>query len=259
MKIGSLCSGYGGLDLAVEALTGAETIWFSEYNKHAAKIYESHWDLPNIGDLTKVDWTQVEPIDILTGGYPCQPFSTAGKREGQNDPRHIFPYIKEAIRTLQPKFVFLENVRGHISLGFDSVLQDLAEIGYDAIWTLARASSVGAPHRRERLFIVAFNSTINRLQKNDDDWGNATERPQHSKRFVPTSNALNNKFARIREMQELGSRHNSRSDLRIMQDWGRYTSTIKRWEELTRPVPEPITENKLSPAFVEWMMGLPAG
>lgn len=228
MKIGSLCSGYGGLDLAVEALTGAETVWFSEFNKYAAKIYEAHWDLPNLGDLTKVDWTQVEPVDILTGGYPCQPFSIAGKREGTNDKRHVFPYIKEAIRTLQPKLVFLENVRGHLTLGFNSVLADLAEIGYDCVWTLARASAIGAPHRRERLFIIA-------------------------------TNALDNKFARIGEMQELGRRHNTCGDLRIMQSWKRYTPAITQWEQLTRPAPQAIVDNKLSPAFVEWMMGLPEG
>jgi len=161
MKIGSLCSGYGGLDLAVEALTGAETVWFSEFDKHAAKVYSTHWDIPNIGDLTKVDWSSVEPIDILTAGYPCQPFSKAGNRKGTNDSRHIFPYIRNAIADLRPKLVFLENVRGHLSLGFDTVLQDLAEIGYDAKWTLARAAAAGLPHRRERLFIVAYDSILN--------------------------------------------------------------------------------------------------
>lgn len=259
MKIGSLCSGYGGLDLAIEALTGGETIWFSEFNKHAAKIYKSHWDLPNLGDLTKVDWTQVEPVDILTGGYPCQPFSTAGKREGTNDKRHIFPYIKEAIRTLQPKFVFLENVRGHLTLGFDSVLADLTEIGYDCVWTLARASAVGAPHRRERLFIIAINAEWNRQQKNDSNEFQLQPRQDFAKGLVSTSNALDDKFARIREMQKLGRRHNTRSDLPILQDWGRYTPAIKGWEQLTRPAPQPIVDDKLSPAFVEWMMGLPQG
>jgi DNA (cytosine-5)-methyltransferase 1 len=259
MKIGSLCSGYGGLDLAVESLTGAETVWFSEFNKYAAKIYESHWDLPNIGDLTKVDWTQVEPIDILTGGYPCQPFSTAGKREGTNDKRHIFPYIKEAIRVLQPKLVFLENVRGHLTLGFDSVLQDLAEIGYDAIWTLTRASSIGAPHRRERLFIIAINSNWHRQQENGECSINTQTQIRFSKGLVPTSNALNDKFTRIREMQELGRRHNTRGNLPTMQDWGRYTTATKGWEQLTRPAPAPLQDEKLSPAFVEWMMGLPEG
>jgi DNA (cytosine-5)-methyltransferase 1 len=259
MKIGSLCSGYGGLDLAVETLTGAETVWFSEFNKYAAKVYESHWDLPNIGDLTKVDWTQVEPVDILTGGYPCQPFSTAGKREGQNDKRHIFPYIKEAIRTLQPKLVFLENVRGHLTLGFDSVLEDLAEIGYDCIWTLARASAIGAPHRRERLFIIAFDSSRFGLQTNDTTFNSSQSGQELAKRLVPITDTINNQRSRDWSVQELGSGHNSRSNLSTMQDWGRYTTAIERWEQLTRPVPAPIQNEKLSPAFVEWMMGLPQG
>jgi DNA (cytosine-5)-methyltransferase 1 len=258
MKIGSLCSGYGGLDLAVETLTGAETVWFSEFNKYAAKIYESHWDLPNIGDLTKVDWTQVEPIDILTGGYPCQPFSTAGKREGTNDKRHIFPYIKEAIRVLRPKLVFLENVRGHLTLGFDSVLEDLAEIGYDCIWTLARASSVGAPHRRERLFIIAFNSASNRQQTNDTTFVKIKSGQNFAERLVPTANAELSNWARNWAMQKLGRRLEPCSNLQEMQ-WKQYAKAINAWEQLTRPAPTPLQDEKLSPAFVEWMMGLPEG
>lgn len=156
LKIGSLCSGYGGLDMAVEAYFNAETVWMCDNDKYASIVIKERWNLPNLGDLKAVDWSTVEPIDILTAGYPCQPFSTAGQRKGEKDERHIWPEIKTIISNLQPKFAILENVRGHLTLGFKEVLQDLTEIGYDARWAIVRASDVGAPHQRARLFIVAY-------------------------------------------------------------------------------------------------------
>lgn len=156
MKLGSLCSGAGGLDLAVEQVFGAETAWHCEIDDAAAKVLAHRWTgVPNHRDLTATDWGAVEPIDILTGGYPCQPFSHAGKRKGTDDERHIWPDVREAIRRLRPRYTFLENVAGHRSLGFDRVLGDLAEDGLHVRWTSVRASDVGAPHQRERLFILA--------------------------------------------------------------------------------------------------------
>jgi len=156
MKIGSLCTGYGGLDMAVEAFFDAETIWTCEFDKYASQVIEKRINKPNHGDLKTTDWTKVEPIDILTAGYPCQPFSHAGSRKGADDERHLWPYIKEIIGILRPRFIVLENVRGHFGLGFREVLGDLAILRYDATWRLVRASDVGAPHRRERLFILAY-------------------------------------------------------------------------------------------------------
>jgi len=156
MKIGSLCTGYGGLDMAVEAYFAAQTVWVSEIDKYASQLIKTRIDKPNLGNLKIIDWEKVESIDILTAGYPCQPFSHAGNRKGADDERHLWPYIKTAVSILRPRFVVLENVRGHFGLGFGDVLSDLAYIGYNARWTLVRASDVGAPHRRERLFIVAY-------------------------------------------------------------------------------------------------------
>ena len=156
LKIGSLCTGYGGLDMAVEAYYEAETVWVSEFDKYASKVIEARINKPNLGNLKVINWAEVEPIDILTAGYPCQPFSHAGLRRGVEDERHLWPYIKTAISTLRPSYVILENVRGHFGLGFREALGDLASIGYDVRWTLIRASDVGAPHRRERLFILAY-------------------------------------------------------------------------------------------------------
>lgn len=284
MKIGSLCSGYGGLDLAVEALTGASTLWHSEFDKHANKVYESHWSNPNLGDLTQIDWETVPKVDILTGGYPCQPFSNAGNRKGTNDKRHIFPYIAKAIRILQPRFVFLENVRGHLTLGFDSVLQTLAESGYDAKWSLVRASDIGAAHRRERLFIIAEPSNAY-----NNGWGNLdSQEHQRKSQFEPIG--LGNAFANAsfqyrpqqsNQLQEIGNSasldvslvtntnsHNGSTSVRHeveeqsvfdTSSFGKYREAVERWERLTRPAPPPVIDNRLSPKFVEWMMGLPEG
>lgn len=157
MKIGSLCTGYGGLDLAVESYFNAEMVWCSEIDKYASKVIDARFNKPNLGDLKTIDWARVEPIDIITAGYPCQPFSHAGQRKGTDDERHLWPYIIKAIGILRPKYVILENVRGHLSLGFKEVLSDLAKNGYDAKWRIVRASDIGAPHQRARLFIVAYS------------------------------------------------------------------------------------------------------
>lgn len=156
MRIGSLFSGYGGLDLAALQLFPQSSVaWHCEWDDAPAKILDHHWpSVPNLRDVTEVDWNVIEPVDILTGGYPCQPFSAAGQRKGTDDERHLWPYVRDAIRLLRPRFTLLENVAGHRSLGFDRVLGDLAEDGMHVRWTSLRASDIGAPHHRERLFIL---------------------------------------------------------------------------------------------------------
>lgn len=154
MRLLSLCTGYGGLDLAVEAYFDAELIGCSDINKASALAIDKHFKVPNYGDLRNLIGTDLQ-FDILTAGYPCQPFSHAGQRKGTEDERHIWPYIAQIISHSRPRIVVLENVRGHLSLGFKEVLKDLAELGYAAQWTVVRASDVGAPHQRARLFILA--------------------------------------------------------------------------------------------------------
>jgi DNA (cytosine-5)-methyltransferase 1 len=156
MRIGSLFTGYGGLDLAI----GGDLQWYAEIEPAATQVLSKHYpDVPNLGDITKVNWSDLPPIDVLTGGYPCQPFSNAGLRKGKNDERHLWPYVKDAICTIRPQYAMLENVAGHITLGFADVLSDLASIGYDAQWGTYRASNIGAPHQRKRLFILAYPSS----------------------------------------------------------------------------------------------------
>jgi DNA (cytosine-5)-methyltransferase 1 len=234
MKIGSLCTGYGGLDMAVEAYFNAETVWTSDIDKYASIVIRERLNKPNLGDLKMIDWQSLEPIDILTAGYPCQPFSSAGNRKGATDERHIWPYIKEAVGQLRPKFVILENVRGHLSLGFKEVLADLSEIGYDARWQIVRAADVGAPHRRERLFVVAYpNGTrCERIIRPSDGSGQSGE---------VIANPDGNEQQGDGKAQKLGRRFDTRDQMRL------------------RSAPNPLELDKLNPKFVEYMMGLPSG
>jgi DNA (cytosine-5)-methyltransferase 1 len=156
LTVGSLFSGIGGLDLGLER-AGMQVIWQSEIDPYACKVLKKHWpEVPNHGDIKQIDWRAVEPVDVICGGYPCQPFSQAGKRKGTDDPRHLWPWVREAISELRPRYAILENVRGHLSLGGLQVIGELAEIGYDAEWRVVSAAGLGAPHRRDRIIIVAY-------------------------------------------------------------------------------------------------------
>jgi DNA (cytosine-5)-methyltransferase 1 len=160
IRLGSLCTGYGGLDMAIRAVWGnAKLAWWSDVDPGAIAVNKRHEPgIPNIGDVKAVDWSAVPPVDILSAGYPCQPFSQAGKRLGSQDPRHPWPHIALGIGALRPAVVVLENVDGHIKRGLDTVIGDLAGLGYDAVWTTVRASDVGASHRRQRLFVLAADT-----------------------------------------------------------------------------------------------------
>ncbi|MGW4878918.1 DNA cytosine methyltransferase [Streptomyces sp. NPDC004262] len=157
LRIGSVCTGYGGLDMAVQQVFGGELAWVADNDPGAALILAHHYPrVSNLGDITALDWQQVEPVDVYIGGYPCQPFSTAGKRKGTKDARHLWPHIARALGVLRPRLAVFENVAGHLSLGFDTVLADLAAIGFDADWCCVRASDIGAAHQRNRLFVIAW-------------------------------------------------------------------------------------------------------
>lgn len=156
LTVGSLFSGIGGLDLGLER-AGMQIIWQSEIDPYANKILKKHWpEVPNHGDIRNINWGNVVRPNVICGGYPCQPFSNAGKRRGENDPRHLWPWVRDAISRLRPDYAILENVRGHLSMGGLTVIGELASIGYDAEWRIVSAASVGANHRRDRIIIVAY-------------------------------------------------------------------------------------------------------
>jgi DNA (cytosine-5)-methyltransferase 1 len=256
MKIGSLCTGYGGLDMAVEAYFDAETVWVSEIDKHASAIIKKRFALPNLGDLKMIDWDNVEPIDILTAGYPCQPFSVAGNRKGKEDERHLWPYIKKSISILRPRIVILENVSGHLSLGFDQVLADLTEIGYDARWQIVRASDVGAPHRRARLFIIAYpQSERSGRQTNAISW----EVSKLGGDISFASNTDSDAHTQPRRADRGISKEGER--LRNGKDQGKAGNQYRRRTEMAQQeLPNTLDGlGRLNPLFVEYMMGLPIG
>jgi DNA (cytosine-5)-methyltransferase 1 len=343
ITVGSLCSGYGGLEMGLALALGGDvrTAWHIEYdglNKKGELLGPRRIlahrcpDVPNYGDVKTTNWRKVEPVDWLTAGYPCQPFSLAGLRKGADDPRHLWPGVARAIGVLRPARVLLENVAAHLRDGFDVVLGDLAAMGYDASWGVVRASDAGAPHGRARLFVVAYSTghsgrfgygddvrpgsgTVGRVSSAgrgaaaDADGGPAGRIGRGVSRATPSArrtsldisasgapspdaladaHGIGHKWQRsawdgwtgptdgsgaaantdrdglqgIRRLEPLGRD----ADRRCGQDrpWGAYEPAIRRWEHvLGRPAPRPTEParrgERLSPCFVEWLMGLPEG
>jgi len=156
LRVLDLFSGIGGFSLGLERTGGFETIAFCEIEeKYAQKILRKHWpDVPIHNDIRKLDGSEID-ADVITGGYPCQPFSNAGKRGGTEDDRHLWPEMYRLIKAIRPRWVIAENVYGHISVGLDQVLSDLEGINY-TWWTfIVPACAVDAPHRRDRVWIIA--------------------------------------------------------------------------------------------------------
>ncbi len=162
-----LCAGYGGIELGLKrAIPDLRTVALCEIEAFAisnlvAKMEAGFMDpAPIWPNLKTFPWGAFrDRVDILTGGYPCQPFSAAGQRRGKDDPRHLWPYIADGIRLLRPRCCFFENVEGHISLGLSDVIEDLAGMGYRTTWGIFSASECGAPHQRKRVFILAHNDS----------------------------------------------------------------------------------------------------
>lgn len=186
VRVGSLFAGYGGLDLAIgRVFPAAEPVWFCEWDQAPSKVLAHHWpNVPNLHDVSAVDWSSVEPIEVLGGGFPCQDVSHAGRRsglirDGEGRTRSgLWGEMLKAIDVLRPKLVLAENVKGLLSAKADcdvepcswclgdgsastmralgAVLADLADIGYDAAWYGVRAADVGAAHGRFRVFILGW-------------------------------------------------------------------------------------------------------
>ena len=158
-----LFSGIGGFSLALEATGGFETVAFCDIEEFPRKVLQKHWPhVKQYTDIKELNYEQLKadglvPIDIITGGYPCQPFSVAGRKKGEKDPRHLWPEYFRLIKELRPTWVIGENVGGHIKLGLDTVLENLESEGYAVRTFSIPASAIGANHKRERVWIVAHS------------------------------------------------------------------------------------------------------
>ncbi len=162
MKHLDLFSGIGGFALAARWV-GWETIGFCEIEPYCQKILKKHWpDVQIYEDIRELSGETVGFVDIITGGYPCQPFSLAGQRRGEADDRHLWPEAYRLVRELKPTWAVFENVAGHISMGLDQVLSDLGGLDYTTETLVIPACAVDAKHRRDRVWIVA---NANRAQR----------------------------------------------------------------------------------------------
>ena len=292
--IGSLFTGYGGLDIGVaEALNEeSKVLWCSDVAPGPRKVLPVREpDAPNLGDITQINWCEIEPVDVLVGGSPCQDLSLAGRRAGMHPGTRsgLWESMLGAINILRPHLIVWENVYGALSASAFSLLEsseghlgvhgggsairalgrvlgDLASYGYDAWWTIVRASDVGAPHRRARLFLAASDS-------NREPWYQRWQ-PMPSKtsrgRTLTESSGRSGK-----ELRLLPTPTSSQMDGRKSPGFsgsgsfydivhgGRpgiipYIRGIVRWEKAFREAPYLTDDNgRLSTSFVEWMMGLP--
>ncbi|MFB4273359.1 DNA cytosine methyltransferase [Nonomuraea sp. GTA35] len=296
----SMCSGYGGLDLAVHTVLGTRLLWVADNDPDAARVLGHRFPgVPNLGDLTALDWSTVPAPDVLAAGFPCQDLSYAGRGAGIKEGTRsgLWHTIADAVDTLRPRLLVLENVRAIVTRrpGLDVVLADLARLGFDARWTCLRASDVGAPHPRDRWFCLAWPADANgpRLEgpgvrrsaperggpAQDSDrtasgqWGFPAPGQAQGWRAWADAGRRNRAPAADADDAQWSGQQGEQprrpapaggggSDI----DWGPYAPAIARWEQASgRPVPRPTEpgrradRERLSPRFVEWLMGLPAG
>jgi DNA (cytosine-5)-methyltransferase 1 len=213
----SLCTGYGGIErglelagfrhrivahVEIEAFAGANLVAKMEEGKLApSPIWTNLKTLP------------VEPfrdrVDLITGGYPCQPFSAAGQRKGKDDPRHLWPYIFDIIKAIRPIRCFFENVEGHISLGLREVISDLESLGYQTTFGIFSAAEVGAPHQRKRVYILADSGNrntngLNDIEKREFQKGQDSQ-PSGVCTNVADTDDSGNRTSKCRDMSEDGT------------------------------------------------------
>jgi DNA (cytosine-5)-methyltransferase 1 len=203
MRHGSLFSGIGGFDLAAEWM-GWENKFHCEWNEFGQKILNHYWpNAETFTDITKTDFTKyANQIDILTGGFPCQPYSKAGKRRGKEDERHLWPEMLRAIREIKPSYIVGENVYGLLNwdggMVFDEVHSDMESQGYQVQAVVIPAAAVNAPHGRDRVWFVAKNTSgdgcIQResIEKGTEVWQQRNTSPGSSDGiYISEGNATN--------------------------------------------------------------------
>mgnify|MGYP006399100441 FL=1 len=184
-------SGIGGFSLGLDSTGYFETVAFCEIEEFPCKVLNKHWpNVPIYNDVRELSYEKLQAdgiisrrrgIDVICGGYPCQPFSVAGRQKGEEDPRHLWPEYFRLIRELRPHYVIGENVGGHIRLGLDSVLEDLDSENYTVRCFSVEAASLGAPHRRERIFWIAVSDAQSERRGGRNRGGRRTEQREFLK------------------------------------------------------------------------------
>ena len=243
-RIGSLFSGIGGLDVGIELALGGETIWQVEQNEYCRQVLAKHWpDVRRYEDVKEVGAHNLEPIDCLIGGFPCQGASSAGKRKGLKDERSglWFEYAR-IIRELEPRWVVIENVTGLTHRGLDQVLGSLASLGYSAAWDCLTATDSLSSHGKR------WPTPISRDWKSglvSDETFNKNSRPlcEHVMRW-PTPNAMDGKKA-----PKWYSRGNPSLPCKVEMSTGSRTSDGTKIKG----------SGSLSPTWVAWLMGFSIG
>ena len=260
-KAGELFAGYGGLALAVSSVFGAETGWLCEVDKYASQVLNHRFpDVPNLGDVTAIDWGSVEPVDIIAGGSPCQDVSVAGARAGMSEGTrsNLWVAMRDAVSVIKPSFVVWENVRGALSAKADTsmescpgcvgdagrsgkpflralgrVLGDLSTLGYDAQWRVVSAAQVGAPHRRDRVFVLAHRRDRYRINLDalNKPTGGVSDPAEHHLLATPT--AHDNKGACLIEKHHARLKQRNRTQMGNLQ------------EDITHLMPTPNTMDYL--------------
>ncbi len=184
LTFGSLFSGIGGLDLGLER-AGLRCQWQVENDPYCIRVLTKHWpSLPRYGDVRELSGSALEAVDVICGGFPCQPVSTAGRRQAQADPRWLWPHFARLVDELSPRYVIVENVPGlWTTTGGAEVVSDLATLGYDIRWDRLFAATVGTPHLRERVFIVAHPKRGRRQRRTRNLWTTGWTQSPHS-RFI---------------------------------------------------------------------------
>lgn len=184
MTVGSLFAGIGGFDLGFQR-AGYDIAWQVEIDAYATRVLHKHWPhVPRYGDIRAIDWSAVEPVDVVCGGFPCQPHSVAGRRQASADDRDLWPEVVRCLREVRPRWFVGENVPGLLSSEsgrfFGTVLRDLAACGFDVEWDCLPASAVGAPHRRDRVWIVAHAHGIGSDAGRQRAWLDSEWRGHHA-------------------------------------------------------------------------------
>ncbi len=296
MRVVSLASGVGGIELGLAEATSelVDLVAVADPDPDASKVLAYRYPtVPNLGDITTCNFGELDtPVDVITAGYPCQPFSHAGKRLAERDPRHIWPSIFAAIRTIQPGYVILENVIGHVKLGLDHVVSDLESAGYEVAWQVFSASEAGMPHRRKRVFVLArmphllhpftepnipdpaVLSGIDELlptptpftlhnRENPDEWQKRwvdVKERTGTRHGLPLSVALRSlhEGAPIRQQDKSGPRGAVDP----------YRTALTHWRDVFgAPLPQPLVmpnpkrtgDSLVNPAVAEWIMSFPGG